>query len=110
MRVQVLAFAVALFMAAPGFADTGAVAPPAEAPEASAGATEGASTAARAGTGDPDAEVICRTVEETGSRLSRRRQRICGTRTMWDQLADENARGVRRAGSVQARGNENGPN
>ena len=63
-----------------------------------------------AGRPDPDAEIICRVVQETGSRLARRRQRICGTRTMWDQLADENAHGVRQAGAAQAPGNENRPN
>jgi hypothetical protein len=49
---------------------------------------------------DPDAEVICRVVEEVGSRLARRRQRICGTRTMWEQVEDQNARDLRRHGAV----------
>lgn len=40
---------------------------------------------------DPDAEVICRVIQESGSRLARRRQRVCGTRTMWETMQDRNA-------------------
>jgi hypothetical protein len=49
---------------------------------------------------DPDAEVICRVVQSVESRLARSRNRICGTRTMWEQMEDENAREARRAGAV----------
>ncbi|ANP47341.1 hypothetical protein ATE48_16170 [Candidatus Viadribacter manganicus] len=52
---------------------------------------------------DPDAEVICRVIQETGSRLARRRQRVCGTRTMWEQLADQTADSVRGTGANTAR-------
>jgi hypothetical protein len=51
---------------------------------------------------DPDAEVICRVIQETGSRLARRRQRVCGTRTMWEQLADQAADSVRGSGANTA--------
>lgn len=52
---------------------------------------------------DPDREVVCRVIQESGSRLARRRQRVCGTRTMWEQMEDQNARDVRSLGSVQGR-------
>ena len=52
---------------------------------------------------DPDTEVICRVVQDTGSRLARRRQRICGTRTMWEQLADQTADSVRGTGANTSR-------
>lgn len=50
---------------------------------------------------DPDKEVICRVVRSVESRLARSRQRICGTRTMWEQMEDQTAREVRGLGSVQ---------
>ena len=52
---------------------------------------------------DPDAEVICRVVQSTESRLARRRSRVCGTRTQWEQVEDQSAREVRGLGSVQGR-------
>lgn len=53
---------------------------------------------------DPDTEVICRIVQETGSRLARRRQRVCGTRTMWEQVADD-AADIARGNGVNVRPN-----
>lgn len=47
---------------------------------------------------DPDAEVICRVIQETGSRLARRRQRVCGTRTMWETLSEQSAQAVQPSG------------
>jgi len=48
---------------------------------------------------DPDAEVICRVIQESGSRLQRRRQRVCGTRSMWEDLADRSADAARGSGA-----------
>ncbi len=54
---------------------------------------------------DPDAEVICRVIQEPGTRLARRRQRVCGTRTMWEQLADDSRDAAQPSGVNTARGN-----
>jgi hypothetical protein len=98
MRFTSLLLASAVLLTAPAFAQTDPNAPPV--PEQTGSVVVGEQPEAGQRP-DPDAEVICRVVEETGSRLARRRQRICGTRTMWEQMEDDNAREMRRQGQVQ---------
>lgn len=106
-----LALAACLAIALPGLAlaQTAPDAPPVPIQQGTAVVQEDGTIAPadevdpNAGRPDPDTEVICRVVQSSGSRLSRSRQRICGTRTMWEQMEDENARNVRRTGSVQGR-------
>jgi hypothetical protein len=100
-------FSVAL-LAEPALAQTSPSAPPVPLQEGTAVVQEDGSIQPGDGENangrpDPDAEVICRVIQESGSRLARRRQRVCGTRTMWDQLADQNADAVRGSGANTGR-------
>jgi len=97
MRLMVLAIAAVVLATTPALAQTDPQAPPAPVQEGSTVVGEQPQAGERP---DPDAEVICRVIEETGSRLARRRQRVCGTRSMWEHMEDQNARAVRRSGAV----------
>jgi len=99
MRVAALALAAAVFVTTPASAQTDPNAAPVPVQTGSVVVGEQPAQGARP---DPDAEVICRVIEETGSRLARRRQRVCGTRSMWEHMEDQNAREVRQVGSVNA--------
>jgi hypothetical protein len=104
MRAILMATVFAVAMVAEAFAQTAPDAPPVPLQEGTAVVQEDGSVVAgqEATTNDradPDAEVICRVIQETGSRLARRRQRVCGTRTMWDQLADQSADAARDSGT-----------
>jgi hypothetical protein len=109
LRFLALALCLAIAWPCAAFAQTAPDAPPVPVQQGRAVVQQDGTVAPadevdpNAGRPDPDAEVICRVVQESGSRLARRRQRICGTRTMWEQVEDENARNVRRSGSVQGR-------
>ncbi|MGH6951703.1 MAG: hypothetical protein ACREH4_12575, partial [Vitreimonas sp.] len=74
-------------------------------PEAGAGAAEPAQPAAEAQR-PTEEEQICRTVQRTESRLRNRRERICGTRAQWEQMQEQAARDVNRAGSVRRSGDQ----
>jgi hypothetical protein len=99
MRVTALVLAAALLAATPAFAQTEPVAPPPSDP-ASTSTAEPAPPAGAATAPDPDEEVICRTVQRTESRLRSRRERICGTRSQWEMMQDENAREMNRVGQT----------
>lgn len=109
MRSLALVACLAIALPEMAFAQTAPDAPPVPLQQGTAVVQEDGTIASadevdpNAGRPDPDAEVICRVVQESGSRLARRRQRVCGTRTMWEQMEDENARTVRRSGSIQGR-------
>jgi hypothetical protein len=109
MRSMVVAALVTMVLL-PGaaFAQTTPDAPPVPLQEGTAvvqqdGTVTSGSESTTAERPDPDAEVICRVVQSVETRLARSRQRVCGTRTMWEQMEDQNARDVRRAGTVQGR-------
>lgn len=96
-------FAVALFSEA-ALAQTSPTAPPVPIQQGTAvvqedGTVQSGEEASTEGRPDPDSEVICRVIQESGSRLARRRQRVCGTRTMWEQLADQSADAARGSGA-----------
>jgi hypothetical protein len=97
MRFLALVVAAAVLATTPALAQTDPQGPPVPVQDGSTVVGEQPQAGERP---DPDAEVICRVVEETGSRLARRRQRICGTRTMWEEMEDRNARDARHLGSV----------
>lgn len=104
MRFAALVLAAAVLVAAPAWAQTDPTAP---APEASADAGTGAGASASAPPAEQaqqpaqEEEQICRTVQRAESRLRNRRERICGTRSQWEQMQDQTAREVNRSGSVQ---------
>jgi hypothetical protein len=108
-----ISLAAALFVAAAGLAfaqvDPATQQPTApattEAPEATAPAPATTETTTQEAQQPEHAgdRVICRTVASTESRLRRQRQRICGTRTQWEQMQDQNADQIRNTGSVQGR-------
>lgn len=98
MRIVLAALAMAM-VAGPALAQSDPQAAPVPIQEGSTVVGEDAAEG-QAGRPDPDAEVICRVVQSVESRLARSRQRICGTRTMWEQMEDDNARAHRRVGSV----------
>lgn len=98
MRISAVIFAAAFLLSEPAFAQTDPQEPPVPLQTGSTVVGEQDEEASRP---DPDAEVICRVVQQADSRLSRRRQRVCGTRTMWEQLEDDSARNMRSRGSVQ---------
>lgn len=100
MRVIALSIAAVLVITTPALGQTDPNAEPVPVQTGTVVVGEQPEEGERA---DPDAEVISRVIEETGSRLARRRQRVCGTRTMWEQMEDQNARDVRGVGTVQGR-------
>ena len=104
MRTILMTTVFAVALVAEAFAQTAPDAPPVPLQEGTAvvqqdGSVVTGEAAATDGRPDPDAEVICRVIQETGTRLARRRQRVCGTRTMWEQLADQSADAVRGSGA-----------
>lgn len=103
MRFAALILAVVVLAAAPAMAQTDPTTPPppAAAAEAGAGATDPAQPATEAEQ-PAEEEQICRTVQRAESRLRTRRERICGTRSQWEQMQDQTAREVNRVGSVNA--------
>lgn len=108
MRAYILTAVFSLALIGESFAQTAPDAPPVPLQSGTAvvqqdGSVVGGDATSTEGRPDPDAEVICRTIQETGSRLSRRRQRVCGTRTMWEQLADQTADAVRGSGANTSR-------
>lgn len=108
MRAILLATVFAAALVGEAFAQTAPEAPAVPVQEGTAVVQQdGSVVSGEQATGerpDPDAEVICRVIQETGSRLARRRQRVCGTRTMWESLADQNADAVRGTGANTAPG------
>lgn len=106
MRISALVLAAAMLAATPAFAQTdpAPATPTTEAPaapEPAAQETAPATESAQVAEANEEPQQICRTVQRTESRLRQRRERVCGTRAMWDQMEDQNARGVRSIGSVQ---------
>ncbi|MFT3727328.1 MAG: hypothetical protein QM759_05865 [Terricaulis sp.] len=69
-------------------------------PSAAAPATPDAAQTQQQAT-DANNRVTCRVVQDTGSRLNRNRQRICGTRSQWEHMQDQNGDTVRGMGHVQ---------
>ena len=111
MRAIVLTSVFALALVGEAFAQTAPDAPPVPIQQGTAvvqqdGSVVSGDTSSTDARPDPDAEVICRVIQETGSRLARRRQRVCGTRTMWDTLAEQSAQAVQPSGvNTAPRGN-----
>lgn len=106
MRAVIMASVFALALVGEAFAQTSPDAPPVPLQQGTAvvqqdGSVQSGEAATDEARPDPDAEVICRVIQESGSRLARRRQRVCGTRTMWEQVEDESARSVRGVGRTQ---------
>lgn len=108
MRFAALVLAAAVLAAAPALAQTDPTTPPpppASAADNNAGAAGPTQPAAEAEQ-PAEEEQICRTVQRAESRLRNRRERICGTRSQWEAMQDQNAREVNRVGSVQNSGNQ----
>ncbi|MBX3430214.1 MAG: hypothetical protein KF779_11600 [Hyphomonadaceae bacterium] len=111
MRAYVLTAVFSLALIGESFAQTNPNGPPVPLQTGTAvvqqdGSVEGGDAATTGARPDPDAEVICRVIQETGSRLARRRQRVCGTRAMWETLADQSAEAVQPSGvNTSPRGN-----
>lgn len=102
MRAILMTTVLAMALAGEAFAQSTPNAPPVPIQQGSAvvqadGTIQSGEQAAENADGrpDPDAEVICRVVQESGTRLARRRQRICGTRTMWESMQDQNHHDLR---------------
>ncbi|MCX7358385.1 MAG: hypothetical protein NT015_09630 [Alphaproteobacteria bacterium] len=107
MRAIILTSVFALALVGEAFAQTAPNAPPVPLQQGTAvvqqdGSVVSGETNNAEGRPDPDTEVICRVIQETGSRLARRRQRVCGTRTMWEQLAEQSADAARSNGANTA--------
>ncbi|MEQ1819659.1 MAG: hypothetical protein ABL871_13715 [Terricaulis sp.] len=103
MRAIILTSVFALALVGEAFAQTAPDAPPVPIQEGTAvvqqdGSVVSGETNNTEARPDPDAEVICRVIQETGSRLARRRQRVCGTRSMWDTLAEQSAQAAQPSG------------
>ena len=103
MRISALAVIAALAIASPALAqeESGQTTP--SEPEYTS-ETVSQESPNVGGREDPDEEVICRWVQSSAeSRLRRSRTRICGTRTQWEIMEDENRRQIVNRGSVQGR-------
>lgn len=103
MRVA-LAFVAGLLWVGAAYAQTTPNAntmtpPPASAsePQATSPATDTSATQTTQTT-DEDHQIVCHTVMNAGSRLSRHSNRICKTRQQWEIEADQNQRDLRQNG------------
>jgi hypothetical protein len=103
MRIAVLVLAAAVMATAPAIAQT---APPlTPTPSASETTSEPPSSSSPAPTAEPGndpQEEICRTVQRTESRLRSRRERLCLSRSQWEQM-ERDAGDVARGTGVNSR-------
>ncbi|MBN8608260.1 MAG: hypothetical protein J0L81_15180 [Caulobacterales bacterium] len=107
MRIAAALIVSAMFLTVPAFANETPApeTPPVE--EQAAAPTPEASAAPQEANAEDDADrVICQTVRRSESRLRNRGERICGTRTQWEEMQDRTAREMNRVGSVASGGNQ----
>lgn len=102
MRIAVLVFAAAVMASAPVLAQTTPTIPPTPTAGETTSAPPSESDTQALAAGNDGGEQICRTVQRTESRLRSRRERICMTRSQWEQQ-ERDAAELTRGSGVQTR-------
>ncbi|MBC7768741.1 MAG: hypothetical protein H7124_08130 [Phycisphaerales bacterium] len=104
MRIAALIFAAAVMATVPALAQTAPplTPSPSAAETTSEPLTEGGMQGTSAEPSNDGSEEICRVVQRTESRLRSRRERLCLTRSQWEQM-ERDAAEVARGTGVQGR-------